>query len=58
MLKFLSVILFLLLLGCRTKDCLVDTEKQQHSCPEAGHGACPFCTDFIYALDNQLFAND
>lgn len=45
-------------MGCSTKDCLVDTEKQQHSCPEAGHGACPFCSDFIYALDNQLFAND
>ena len=34
-----------------------DVAKYDHSCPEAGHGACPFCEEIIICTNNLLTNN-
>ena len=42
------VIWFLVLMSCKHIECMdCDEESFVHSCPEAGHGACPICFDII-----------
>ena len=47
--KYLITLIFICSCASNSKQ---DVAKYEHSCPEAGHGACPFCEEIIICTNN------
>ena len=54
--KQIYLITLIFMSSCANKmiECEQDIAKYSHSCPEAGHGACPFCEEIVYFEKNLL----